>query len=344
MTHEHRVARGASATDRGPLATLSTGPGRGFTGRVQVHLASLLLLLVVIVLTGCGGSPKAAAGAPATGATAADSGIVQLSAEAVANAGLHLGSAEPATIDATVDLPGEVRFDPSRVLDVRPRFAGVVKHLAHQVGDRVARGATLATIESNESLTEYAITAALAGRVMARPVAEGQTVTPEISLFTIADLSSVWVEFAVYPNDLARIHAGAAARVALQSSTGEPERGTVSYVGPSSDPAARVSVGRVVLPNRGMRWEPGLFATVTVTVAHDHVTLSVPDAAVVRTDTGPVVFVAESPTRFRRVEVRTGRSDGVRTEILSGITGNARVVDRNAFVLRSELEKGSVEE
>jgi len=306
--------------------------------RIRTPLACALLLLMLV--PGCGrhaeGKAEDAAASPA------DSGIVVLEPEALANAALHVTAAGPATLDVTVELPGEVRFDPQRVLEVHPRFPGVVRELRRQVGERVQRGEVVAAVESNESLTSYEITSSISGRVMARPVAVGQSVTQDVSLYTIADVSTIWIEFAIYPNDLTRIHRGDAARVTPQAS-GAAQSGVVSYIGPSLERETHVSVGRVVLRNDDGRWEPGLFADVAITVDHADVPVAVPDTAIVRTDEGPAVFVAEG-NRFRMRKVTIGRSDGSRTEILSGLASGTPVVDRNAFVLKSELEKTSAEE
>src|SRR5262245_8852440 len=196
--------------------------------RIRVPLTFALLLLTLVPACGRHATEKTAEAA----ASPTDSGIVALEPEALANAGLHVTAAGPATLDVIVELPGEVRFDPQRVLEVRPRFAGVVRELRRQVGDRVKRGEVVAQVESNESLTSYTVTSSSSGRVMARPMAVGQSVTQDASLYTIADLSTVWIEFAIYPNDLARIHRGDPARVTPQSS-GAPQSGTVSYIGPS---------------------------------------------------------------------------------------------------------------
>ena len=86
-----------------------------------------------------------------------------------------------------------------------------------------------------------------------------------------------------------------------------------------------------------------MFVPVTVTVDHVEVPIAVPDAAVVRTAEGPVVFVADG-TRFREQKVQVGRSDGTNVEILDGIAAGTPIVSRNAFVLRSELEKSEYAE
>ena len=117
----------------------------------------------------------------------------------------------------------------------------------------------------------------------------------------------------------------------------------MSYLGPSPDRGAGVSMGRVVLRNPTGRWEPGLFADVKVTVDRFTAPVAVPDEAVVRTDEGPVVFVVAGG-RYRQTPVQVGRTDGRTTEIRGGLAAGTEVVVHGAYTLRSELEKAKYEE
>jgi len=275
--------------------------------------------------------------------SAADSGVVQLDAEAMRRTGIVVEPAGAAEIDVTLQMPGEIRPDPQKVLEVRPRFPGVVRELRKAIGQAVRRGDVLAMVESNESLTSYAVTSSLAGRVIARPVAPGQAVTQETVLFTVTDLSTVWVELGIYPNQLGRIRAGQSARVVSTSDSSRAQAGVVSYVAPMLESESRVALARVVLPNNPPHWEPGMFVNVTVTVDRATVPVAVPDDAVVRTGDETAVFVAQGSS-FRRQVVETGRSDGRHTEILSGLEAGTPIAARNAYVLKSELEKSEYAE
>lgn len=314
-------------------------------------LAALAWVLAGL-LAGCGAKGEgAAAGKPADGETAQaaaesaarDSGYVTLDGEAKKAAAITLTTAGPGVVDEQVQFPGEIRFDPARVLEVKPRFAGVVRELRKNLGDAVGRGEVVAEVESNESLTRYPVSSSLAGRVIARDVAVGQAVSTDVSLYTIADVSAIWIEFAIYPNQLARVKRGQPALVTPQAGDSLPQAGSVAYVGPSPDRGAGVSLGRVVLRNPTGRWEPGLFATVRVTVDRFTAPVAVPDEAIVRTDEGPVVFVLAGE-RYRQTLVQTGRSDGRTTEIKGGLAAGTEVVVHGAYTLRSELEKSKYEE
>jgi cobalt-zinc-cadmium efflux system membrane fusion protein len=86
-----------------------------------------------------------------------------------------------------------------------------------------------------------------------------------------------------------------------------------------------------------------LFVNVIVTIDHANAAVAVPDEAVVRTAEGPAVFVAERGA-FRRQPVQVGRDDGQHVEILAGLALGTPIAVRNAYVLKSELEKSEVEE
>jgi cobalt-zinc-cadmium efflux system membrane fusion protein len=311
---------------------------------------AVLPLVVALLLAGCGTKEEGAAEGGAAEESkesaaedaARDSGFVSLEPEARKAAGITLTTAGPGVVDVQLEFPGEIRFDPARVLEVKPRFAGVVRDLRKQLGDAVHRGEVVAQVESNESLTRYPVTSSLAGRVIARDGAVGQAVSTDASLYTIADLSAVWIEFAIYPNQLARVKRGQPAVVTPQSDS-LPQAGMVSYLGPSPERGAGVSIGRVALRNPRGRWEPGLFAEVRVTVDRFTAPVAVPDEAVVRTDEGSVVFVVVGE-RYRQTPVEVGRGDGRMTEIRGGLAAGTEIVVHGAYTLRSELEKSKYEE
>ena len=266
-------------------------------------------------------------------------GRVELPAEAVEKAGIATGQAGPASIEVTIEAPGEVRLNQERVVQIRPRFPGQVRELRKQLGSVVQRGDVLALVHSNESLAEYSIVAPTRGTVVAQDAAVGQAVDHESVLYTVADLSTVWVDFPIYPQNVGRIRIGQ--RVRVRSESGPPLSGigTIRYVGPLLEQDTRVSYGRVVLDNQDRRWQPGLYVACAVTVENLAVPIAVPEDAIVRLREGPAVFRAEG-TLFEPQPVAVGRSDGHTTEIVSGLEPGARIVVRQAFLLKAELGKG----
>jgi cobalt-zinc-cadmium efflux system membrane fusion protein len=267
-----------------------------------------------------------------------DEGRIELAPESIHAADIDTAVAGPATLDVTLDAPGEIRMNAERVVQVRPRFPGLVREMRKRLGDPVRRGETLALVHSNESLANYAITAGLSGTVVSQDVAVGQAVDHESILYTDADLSTVWVDFPIYSQNAGRIRPGLTVQVKSEAGPSLAGSGTVRYVGPILEQDTRVSYGRVVLDNADRRWQPGMYVAAAVTVERVDVAVAVPEIAIVRLEGGPAVFRAEG-NRFQAQPVKVGRTDGTRTEILEGLAAGDTYVVKNAFLLKAEMGK-----
>jgi membrane fusion protein, heavy metal efflux system len=150
------------------------------------------------------------------------------------------------------------------------------------------------------------------------------------NLFTIADLSQVWVVCDVFENDLGEVHVGDAAEVRLNAFPDRAFQGTVSDISRVLDPATRSAKVRIVLNNANGALRPGMFATATFRSRKLHAVQVVPTTAVMRLHDKDWVFRKEQ-SGFRRVEVLTrgGTSDGW-LEIQQGVQAGDEVV-RNAL-------------
>jgi cobalt-zinc-cadmium efflux system membrane fusion protein len=297
------------------------------------------LAVLVLTLSGCG-KPSGESAAHEERAPAGPHGgaLVILDDAAIRSAGIAVDSVGAGTIELTAELPGEIKLDAERSVEVRPTYAGRVRDLRAGLGARVERGEALATLLSNESLGEYTIEAPMSGTVIARPVNPGASVDHETVLYRIADLGTVWLDFPIYPQHLGRIRAGQ--RVRIRTEGGDPQSvtATVRYVGPMIDVDTRTTFGRVVLANADGHWQPGRLATAVVSLEKVRIAMAVPEEAIVRMGTGSAVFRADSG-RFEVQPITVGRSDGRTTEVLTGLEPGARIVVRNAFLLKAELEK-----
>jgi cobalt-zinc-cadmium efflux system membrane fusion protein len=270
-------------------------------------------------------------------------GRVGLNPEAVDRAGIRTGTIAPRDIAVTVETPGEVRLNGEAVVQVHPRYAGVVRRLPIRLGDIVEKDQLVAVIQSNESLAEYEVTAPIRGTVVSRDIVDGQSVDRESVVCTIADLTTVWVDFALYPQIAGRVRRGQNAIVrnaagGTGAASGGAASGIISYVGPLLEQDTRVSYGRIVLPNPRQRWQPGLYVTVITTVERVRADVVVPEEAIVRTSRGSGVFRA-SGSSFELQPVVTGRTDGQWTEIAEGLHRGDSVVISNAYLLKAELGK-----
>ena len=133
---------------------------------------------------------------------------VVLSDAKVAAAEIELAKAAPGVLRDSLLLNGMVQPNQESLVQVTPRFPGIVREVRKRIGDHVQKGDVLAVVESNQSLTPYELKAALAGTVIDRQTTLGEYVSEQKPAFVIADLSTVWVDFSVYRRDLARVNLG----------------------------------------------------------------------------------------------------------------------------------------
>jgi len=187
----------------------------------------------------------------------------------------------------------------------------------------------------DEDLTRYEVTAPLDGTVVQKHITLGEKVTSDTRIFTLADLTSVWVDLSVRQKDLAYIKKGQTALVSLGFGCPDAE-GTIIYVSPMAHRETRTAQARLVLPNADKRWRPGLFVRARISVREIERSLVVPNEALQRLNHEVVVFV-ETGKGFEPRDVSMGRSDGSHTEILSGLSPGERYVAKGGFELKAVL-------
>lgn len=265
---------------------------------------------------------------------------IKLSAEQIKAAGIGLAQAGPAELRESLPLYGAVTPNAERVREVAARFPGVIRTVTAKIGDAVRQGDALANVESNESLQNYAVTAPQGGVITARNANPGEQ-TGDKTLFTVADLSTVWVELSLFPRDVAKVRVGQKVRVKSNDSGLEAE-GKVVYVAPFGQAVNQTLTARVLLENPERRWAPGLYVIANVTLAQTRVPLAIRNEAVQTLEGKTVVFV-QGEHGFEPREIALGRSDGEFSEVVSGLTAGDTYVAANSFILKAELGKGSAE-
>lgn len=265
---------------------------------------------------------------------------ISLTAAQIKAAGIELAKVGPANIRETLPLYGVVAPNAERMREVAARFPGSIQRIDKKIGDAVREGETLALVESNESLQTYAVKAPLSGIVTARNANAGEQAADK-PLFTIADLSTVWVELSLFPRDAAKVRLGQTVRIANTDANLSAE-GTIAYVAPLGSSASQTITARVLLNNSEHRWTPGLYVTAAVTLSEQRVALAIRNDAVQIIESRPAVFVQEA-NGFEAHPVRLGRSDGDYSEVIEGLTAGVTYVTVNSFVLKAELTKGEAE-
>jgi len=152
------------------------------------------------------------------------------------------------------------------------------------------------------------------------------------NLFTIADLSSVWVVCDVYENDLGDVHIGDPAEVRLNAFSGRVFKGTVSDISRVLDPNTRSAKVRIVLANPDGAFRPGMFAVATFRSRKQKPHLVVPATAIMRLQDKDWIFRKETANSFRRLEVHTsGLSDGLQQIERGAKAGDELVANALAF-------------
>ena len=189
------------------------------------------------------------------------------------------------------------------------------------------------------------IRAPFAGVITKAQVAAGEVVDTNQELFTVADLSSVWVQAEVYEKDLGRIRIGQPAFVTVDTYPDERFTGKVSHISDILDPQTRTARVRCEVSNPGVRLKLDMFASVQVPTTFSREALAVPVSALQQVEEKNVLFIQTAPTRFEVRPVQTGKTINGVLEIVSGLRAGEQVVTQGGFHLKSILAgKGLGEE
>jgi membrane fusion protein, heavy metal efflux system len=343
-------------------------------------------------------------------------GKVTLGADQIKSAGIVIATAGPREMVTTIELPGEIKANETRLAHVVPQVDGQVTEVRKQAGDRVTRGEVMAVLSSREladaksgyieathhveftrvaldreeglwkkkisaerdylvakrqfeeaelaedlaaqklvalgvpraslgaintgpreNLSRYEVRAPLDGTVVQRNVTTGEAVDAEEQIFTVADLSSVWVDITVYAKDLAVVHEGLEATI-VSTDLNRTATGKVSYVGPLVGQETRAAIARIVLPNPAGLWRPGLFVAVKLVREATTVPVAVATEGIQAFRDWQVVFVKYGDT-FEGRPLELGRSDGEFVEVVKGLKAGEQYAAANSFAIKAEIGK-----
>ena len=325
--------------------------------------------------------------------------------------GVEIQSAGPAIVKSTLKLPGEIVFNPDRIVQVVPRLPGVVAEVNFEPGQMVKKGDVLAVIESqmladlhsqymaaqkrlslartvyqrekqlweekisakqdylaaelvlNEAqiavdlaaeklkalgvrpepglpakeLTRYEVRAPISGLIITRTVALGAALKEDITIFTVADMSTVWTAVTVYPKDLSIVRVGQKALVKATAFDVEGE-GVVTYITTLIGGQTRTATARVILDNKDGRWHPGMFVNIELVSDEIEVPVAVSAQAIQTFRDWTVVFGRYGGYLEAR-PLELGRSDGKMVEVLKGFAAGERYASGNSFAIKADIDK-----
>ncbi|HKR64273.1 MAG TPA: efflux RND transporter periplasmic adaptor subunit [Thermoanaerobaculia bacterium] len=402
------------------------------TGSLRKRIvAMVVVLLVALAALACGGGEDKAAEKPAAGAEAAEGekheegeaeGLVELTPEAAAAAGIQYAQVTQRTAIAPLKATGTIEANQQRMQQVTPLVSGRVERVTAVAGDRVGAGAVLAILSSPEiaelhgkeleaqarvslaqsnlrrlrklselgaaagkdlaaaeseaataqaevahiraslaslgsdervkghSISSVALRAPISGTITERMVNAGAGVQAGTPLFSIADLSTVWVIANVPEAQISNMRIGTAAEVRSPALGQSIARGRVTYIDPVLNEQTRTARVRLEVMNPNQQLRIGTFVEVNfeagaVAQSETATELVVPDEAIQTVENKTIVFVPDAkPNHFQMREIQVGgQADGVR-KVVAGLTAGERVVTKGSFVLKTQMLKGEMGE
>jgi cobalt-zinc-cadmium efflux system membrane fusion protein len=230
-----------------------------------------------------------------------------------------------ASLGEQQQLEASIRAQESAIagLDLRLRRFGTA--------DAAADASSVATIPSP-----------ITGVLVRAAAAPGDVVDATTELFTVADISRLYVEAQVFEKDLGAVRKGQPATITVDAYPDDRLPGTVAVVGAALDARTRTVPVRVEVANTGDRLKLDMFARVALATEATDQAIAVPREAVQNLDGRQVVFIRSGDTEFRVRHVAVGRLSGRLIEITEGITTGDVVVTTGAFKLKSAMLAGTL--
>jgi len=194
------------------------------------------------------------------------------------------------------------------------------------------------TTEPDTDAAQYTLLAPMSGRIVAKHLTPGEKVGTEASVYTIADLSSVWLNISIYSQYAEMIEEGQDVTVHIGDRLAS---GVVDYISSIVSESSRTVAARVVLDNSDGSLKPGVFLTVRVETDKVHADRVVPIGAIQTYEGNSVVFIQDADG-IEPVRVTLGRRNDVNVELVGNdVAIGTPIVVTNSFLMKAELGKGS---
>lgn len=181
------------------------------------------------------------------------------------------------------------------------------------------------------------IIAPFGGVVTKQEASPGEVVEPTTAVFTIADLSSVWVQAEVYEKDIGRLRVGQTALITVDTYPDETFSGKVRYISDFLDPRTRTARVRCDVPNGDIRLKLDMYANVSLPTTFSRKTLAVQAGAIQEVGDKTLVFIRKTSTEFEPRWITAGNTVRDLVEITNGLKEGEPVVKVGAFHLKSIL-------
>jgi Cu(I)/Ag(I) efflux system membrane fusion protein len=183
--------------------------------------------------------------------------------------------------------------------------------------------------------TNLTIFSPISGFVIKKDALQGMRVMPDRELYTIADLSTVWVNADIYEFDLSQIHIGQKAAITLSYYPGRVFNGKVAWISPTMEEKTRTAKVRLEFANPDFTLKPEMYTNVEINIDAGR-KLAVPDQAVLDSGLRKIVFLDKGDGRFAPAEVKLGGKYDTYYEVLAGLSPGERILASASFLLDSE--------
>jgi RND family efflux transporter MFP subunit len=190
---------------------------------------------------------------------------------------------------------------------------------------------------TGEPITDLTVNSPVAGYITEKNALPNMYVQPDTKLYTIADLSEIWVFAQIFQNDAGKIKPGDPAEVTLDAYPGQVFRGKVDYLLPQLDMATRTLPVRLVFANPGLKLRPGMYVNVSVKLPLGQ-RLIVPDSAVFHSGTKNLIFTYAGEGNIEPHEVELGPHVGDQFVISKGVKAGDQIVTSANFLIDSEAQ------
>jgi cobalt-zinc-cadmium efflux system membrane fusion protein len=187
----------------------------------------------------------------------------------------------------------------------------------------------------------FSVNAPFPGTVIEKNAVLGELAQPDKSLFTVADLSTLWIEANLFEKDLARVRVGAAATVVVSAYPGESFKGKLTYISSTVDKESRAVPARVEVPNVDGRLKPEMFATASIDTAATSKALTLPQEAVLLVNGQAMAFVQEGGG-FEPRPVEPGDKVGNWVVVKGGVKEGEQIVVAGAYALKARMLKSQI--
>ena len=206
-----------------------------------------------------------------------------------------------------------------------------------------AYGTGLGSARSEQIQTDAVIKAPRAGVILKKTITVGDMVTPDMVLYEVADLSTVWLNIAIYPKDFTSVHLGQTVTFISDTLPNTIFSGTVDYLPPTTTtPQSPIFTARAFLKNPKGLLKTGMFGQVTITLPptkNQSNLLFLPERAVQQLGAEKVVFKVIAPNQYRKQVVELGEKTTGGYWVKKGVSRADKVVGDGSFILKAELLK-----